>query len=182
LVEILEAKNATFKNNSWNLKDVTSIKIPDLNNSTKDTKLIFKKHKTKEVLHGFKPKIIDTLFQRLAKLTIPDSFTAINLLNEQNLNSDRIRSNLYTMIFFPLFAPIVIYGLFFPLPTQRRGSNVALISMIYIFSILSIWGVLFTLAKISVNGSISPEFGIIIPILLLALVASIVSRKYKVLL
>jgi lipopolysaccharide export system permease protein len=180
LVEVLEAKNATFKNNRWNLKDVTSIKIPDLNSTSQDTKLIFQKFESKEVLHGFKPKIIDTLFQRLAKLTIQDSFIAMQLLDKQNINSDKVRSNLYTMIFFPLFAPIVVYGLFFPLPTQRRGSNIALLSTLYIFSILSIWGILFILAKISANGSVSPEFGIIIPILILALSASFISRKYQV--
>lgn len=180
LVEILEAKNATFKNNRWNLKDGTSIKIPNLDNISQDTKLIFQKFETKEVLHGFKPKIIDTLFQRLAKLTIQDSFGAIKLLNEQNLNSNKVRSNLYTMLFFPLFAPIVIYGLFFPLPAQRRGSNIALLSTLYIFSILSIWGILFTLAKISANGSVSPEFGIIFPILLLTLFAWFISKKYQV--
>jgi len=180
LVEMLEAKNATFENNHWNLKDVTSIKIPDLNNNSNDAKLIFKKLESKEVLHGFKPKIIDTLFQRLAKLTIPDSFEAMKLLDKQNLNNNRVKSNFYTMIFFPLFAPIVIYGLFFPLPAQRRGSNIALISTLYIFSILSIWGILFTLAKISVNGTVSPELGIIIPIILLAILSWFISIKYKV--
>jgi lipopolysaccharide export system permease protein len=179
LIEILEAKHAKFKDNLWNLKDVTSIKIPDINN-TKDAKLIFTTHKNREVLHGFKPKIIDTLFQKLSKLTIQDSFEAITLLDKQGLNSNKIKSNLYTMLIFPLFAPIVIYGLFFPLPAQRRGSNLALLSSAYIFGILSIWGILFTLSKISVNGSILPEFGIILPIIILAILSWLVSKKYAV--
>jgi len=179
LIEILEAKQAKFKDNLWNLKDVTSIKIPDINN-TKDAKLIFTTHKNREVLHGFKPKIIDTLFQKLSKLTIQDSFEAITLLDKQGLNSNKIKSNLYTMLIFPLFAPIVIYGLFFPLPAQRRGSNLALLSSAYIFGILSIWGILFTLSKISVNGSILPEFGIILPIIILAILSWLVSKKYAV--
>lgn len=180
LIEVLEAKHATFKNNHWNLRDVTSTKIPDLNQTSKDAKLIITKLESKEVLHGFKPKIIDTLFQRIAKLTVQDSFSAMKLLNTQNLNSDKVRSNLYTMTIFPLFAPIVIYGLFFPLPAQRRGSNIALLSSFYIFSILSIWGILFTLAKISANGSVSPELGIIVPILILALTAKFIAKKYAV--
>ena len=180
LVEILEAKNAVFKNNSWQLKDVKSIQIPNLENNKDDAKLVFSTFKTKEVLHGFQPKIIDTLFKSLSKLTIQDSFTAINLLNKQNLNSDKIKSNLYTMIFFPLFAPIVIYALFFPLPMQRRGANLSLIISASIFIILSIWGVLFTLSKMSVNGAIKPELAIVVPVLLLAFVASIIARKYRV--
>ncbi len=180
LVEILIAKQAIFKDNYWSLQDVTSIKIPDLNGTLENKRLIFENFKTKEALHGFKPKIIDTLFQRLSKLTINDSFEAVKLLDKQNLNSDKIRSNLYMMLFFPLFAPIVIYGLFFPFPVQRRGTNIALLSTIYIFSILSIWGILFTLAKISANGSVSPELGIIAPIFILAIAAWFLSKKYRV--
>lgn len=180
LVEILEAKSAVFKDNHWNLMDVTSIKIPHLNNSAEDANLIIEQLKERSALHGFTPKIIDTLFQRLSKLTIQEAFVAINLLDSQNLNSDKIRSNLYTMTLFPLFAPIVIYGLFFPLPAQRRGANIALLSTLFIFSILSIWGILFTLAKISANGSVSPELGIILPIIALALLAWTLSRKYAV--
>ncbi len=179
LVEILEAKSAIFQNNHWKLQDVTSIKIPYLDGNLEDKKLIFTKLESKNVLYGFKPKIIDTLFQRTSNLTIQDSFIALKLLNEQNLNSEKIRSNLYTMLVFPLFAPIVIYGLFFPLPAQRRGKNIALLSTLYIFSILSIWGVLFTLAKISASGTLSPEFGIIAPIILLFFISMFLSKKYQ---
>jgi len=180
LIEILEAKTAVFADNYWKLLNVTSIKIPELNSTTEDKKLIFTNLESKEVLHGFKPKIIDTLFQRLSKLTIQDAFYAISFLKDKDLNSDKIRSNLYTMLVFPLFAPIVIYGLFFPFPAQRRGTNIALLSTIYIFSILSIWGILFTLAKISANGSVSPEYAILVPIAVLAMVALYLSSKFHV--
>ena len=177
LIEVLRAKHAIFQDNHWKLQDVNSIKIPNLENNQK---LIFENHDTIEVLAGFKPKIIDTLFQRLSKLTIQDSFEAITLLNTQNLNTDKIRSNLYTMLIFPLFAPIVIYGLFFPFPAQRRGTNIALVNTFYIFSILSIWGIIFTLAKISASGSVSPEFGIIAPIVMLFFAAWFLSKKYQI--
>jgi lipopolysaccharide export system permease protein len=180
LVEILEAKSAVFADNYWKLLNVTSIKIPELNTTAEDKKLIFTNLDSKEVLHGFKPKIIDTLFQKLSKLTIQDAFGAISFLKTEDLNSDKIRSNLYTMLVFPLFAPIAIYGLFFPFPAQRRGTNIALLSTIYIFSILSIWGILFTLAKISANGSVSPEYAILVPIVVLAATALYLSRKFQV--
>ncbi len=180
LIEILEAKNAIFKNNSWQLKDVKSIKIPNLKSNIEDAKLILTTSKTKEVLHGFQPKIIDTLFKTSSKLTIQDSFTAINLLNKQSLNSDKVKSNLYTMIFFPFFAPIIIYGLFFSFPIQRRGSNLSIVISGSILAILSIWGILFTLSKMSANGSLKPEVAIIVPILILAFVSSLIARKYRV--
>jgi lipopolysaccharide export system permease protein len=175
LVEILKAKTANFTNDSWNLKDVTSIKIPDLNSSKK---LIYTHFDSKDVLQGFKPEIIDTLLGENTKLTIPASIEAIDFLDKQNLNSKKIKANLFTMVFFPLFAPIVIYGLFFPLPEQRRGTNIALLSSIYVFSILCIWGVLFIMTKITTNGALSAESGILLPIALLAIGSLYLSRKY----
>ncbi|MCH9813763.1 MAG: LptF/LptG family permease [Epsilonproteobacteria bacterium] len=180
LVEILEAKSAIFKDNHWQLQNVKSTKIPNLEHNISDKKLIIEHYEVKEILHGFTPQIIDTLFKRLSRLTIQDAFSAITLLDEQNLSSDKIRANLYTLTFFPLIAPILIYGLFFPLPAQRRGTNIALLSSLFIFTILIIWGVLFTMTKITENGAITPEYGIIIPIIILALLAWYLSRKYQV--
>jgi lipopolysaccharide export system permease protein len=179
LIEILHAKNAKFENNYWNLLDVTSIKVPMVIPQTKEANLEFSIHKSKQTLHGFKPKIIDTLFQNNSKLTIPNAIDALTLLEEQNLNKNRIKSDLYTMAIFPLFAPIVIYGLFFPLPAQRRGSNVGLLSALYIFSILAIWGLLFTLARISGSGTLTPEVGIILPIILLSFGSLFLARRYQ---
>ncbi len=178
LIEVLKADSANFANNRWNLKNVTSIKIPNLEDENSSKKLIYTHLETKEVLHGFKPKIIDTLFQKNASLTILESLDAVSFLEQQNLNSEKIKSNLYTMVFFPLFAPIAIYGLFFPLPAGRRSTNIALLSFSYVFSILTIWGILFILTKISANGTISAELGILMPIILLSLISLYLSKRF----
>ncbi len=179
LTEILEAKEAIFKDNYWSLQDVHSIKVLNSDINAKKQKLLFENFKSKEVFHGFKPKIINTLFQKRSKLTIQDGITAMIFLNSQNLNSDKIRANLYSMIFFPLFAPIIIYGLFFPLPAQRRGTNIALLNTIFISTILSIWGTLFAFTQMSENGAILAEIAIILPIIILAFSAWFVSKKYQ---
>ncbi len=179
LVEVLEAKEAIFKDNYWILKDIVSTKLMVTDSNLSSQKLIVLKLDSKEIFHGFKPKIINTLFKKRSKLTIQDSISAIKFLNKQSINSDKIRSNFYVMIFFPLFAPIVIYGLFFPLPAQRRGSNIALINTLYISIVLSLWGILFAFSKIAENGALLPEAAIILPIFIMALAAWFLSKKYK---
>ncbi len=165
LTGVLKAKKAIFKGNYWELFDVKKLIIPTP--IKKNSKLTFQNIPYMRALQGFKPEIIDNLFKGRSKLTIQNSLSAIKLLNNQNINTDKIRGNLYLMIFFPLFAPIVILALFYPMPMMRRGSNIGVLSSLYIFGVLILWGLFFTLAKISTNGSILPEFGILLPLLFL---------------
>ncbi len=166
---IIDAKEAIFQKDHWQLKDVTITYKPSLK-STK-AKLRTEHKETLLALQGFQPQIIDNLFKGKSRLTIQDSFAAIRLLKSQHFKTDKIRANLYIMIAFPLFAPLAILTLFYPLPAQRRSSNLALLSTLYVFGVLMLWGVLFTMAKISTNGALLPEIGIVIPLLLLLLIS-----------
>ncbi len=180
LVKIMEAKEGVFKNDHWELKDITVYEKPHIDkNRLDDLKLKIKTFKTKNVLYGFTPRIIDTLFQNNTKLTIQDSFTAMKLFKNQNLKTDKIRANLYKMTIFPLFAPIMIFGLFFLFPTQARGSNLTFFTMASIFGSLALWGIIFTMTKIANNGTINPEAGILAPVSLLFFVAFYIYNKYK---
>jgi len=177
VTHILKAKTALFKKDHWELQEVTKITKPNPND--KDAKLHFETLSTLQALKGFKPQIIDNLFKGKSKLTIQDSFTAISLLKKQNLKTDKIRANLYIMTAFPLFTPLAILALFYPLPAQRRSSNIALLNTLSIFGVLVVWGLLFTMAKISFNGAILPEFGILTPLLLLLLVSIYIIYKNR---
>jgi len=169
VTHIISAKTAYFKEDHWELQEVTEISKPNIN--TPDAKLTYRDIDTLNALEGFKPQIIDNLFKGKSKLTIQDSFSAIVLLNAQNLKTDKIRANLYIMIAFPLFAPLAILALFYPMPAQRRESNIALLSTLYIFGVLMLWGLLFTMAKIASNGAILPELGVVLPLFILFLVS-----------
>ncbi len=170
LVKIIEAKEGVFKNDHWELKDITVYEKPHIDKKNlNDLKLLIKRYETKNVLYGFTPRIIDTLFQNSTKLTIQDSFKAIKLFKKQNLKTDKIRANLYKMTIFPLFAPIMVFALFFLFPTQARGSNLTFFTMASIFGSLALWGITLTMTKIANNGTVSAEAGILLPILLLGL-------------
>ena len=180
LKEIIEAKRGRFKNDHWELEDVMILHKPRLDPThLQDAKLTITTHKKRDVLTGFTPRIIDTLFQSSPRLTIQDSILAMELLNKQKLRTEKVRANLYMMLFFPLFAPITIFGLFFLFPTQHRGSNLPVFTTLVIFGTLVVWGIIFTLTQIALNGAISPEAGIILPIVLLAAAAFYIYRKYR---
>ncbi|HHD77315.1 MAG TPA: YjgP/YjgQ family permease [Campylobacteraceae bacterium] len=180
LTEIIEAGRGHFRNDHWELEDVTIMHKPHITpDNVAEVKLTITTHKTRDVLRGFTPRIIDTLFQSSPRLTIQDSFSALTLLGKQNLRTEKIRANLYMMLFFPLFAPITLFGLFFLFPPQHRGANLPLFTTLVIFGTLVVWGILFTLTQIALNGAISPEAGIILPIVLLSVAAWYIYRKYR---
>ena len=180
LKEVIEAKHGKFIKDHWELENITLYTIPKINKvNLAEPKLVINQYKSKGVLYGFTPRIIDTLFQSNPKLTIQDSFFAMNLLEEQGLKTDKVRATLYMMTIFPLLAPLVVFGLFFLFPAQHRGANLSLFTTLVIFGTLILWGVLFTLTKIAANGALSPEAGIILPIVLLAFTTSFIYRKYK---
>ncbi len=177
LHHIITAKKAYFKKDHWQLQAVQQLTKPEINSP--HARLTYQNIKYMDALEGFKPQIIDNLFKGKSKLTIQDSFAAITLLNTQGLKTDKLRANLYIMIAFPLFAPLAILALFYPLPAQRRQSNLALLSSVNILGVLILWGILFTLAKIASNGAILPELGIILPLFILFLTALYIIYKNR---
>ena len=180
LKQVIEAKRGKFIGDHWELQEITLYDIPDTNiTDPADGGLRIKHYQSKGVLYGFTPRIIDTLFQSSPKLTIQDSFSAMHLLKDQGLKTDKIRANLYMMTIFPLFAPIVVFGLFFLFPAQHRGANLSMLTTLVIFGTLVLWGITFTLSKIASNGALSPEVGILLPIFLLALGSYYIYRKYR---
>jgi lipopolysaccharide export system permease protein len=180
LKEIINAKRGTYKDNFWNLEDVQIIKKPQITDYKLSNKALKYEHlNSLKALKGFKPQIIDNLYKGDSKLTIQESIQAINLLKSQNLKTNKIRANLYTMILFPLFVPILIIGMFYQLPTLRRGANIAFLSTMSIFGVLVLWGILFTMAKISTNGAINPELGIALPVFLVFLLSIFLVYKNR---
>lgn len=164
------AKKADFKDNIWVLKGVSIITLPqnlDLNKSG------YTKTEEKEllVLNGFKPKTIDNIYQSNSNYSIVDAIDSLLALKKENLNLNKIKSTLYSLLFFPLFAPLMVMILYYYLPVTGRFFNLALASFIHIIVTLCLWGVLFVLIRFSSNGVIIPEIGIIAPIILLAIFA-----------
>jgi lipopolysaccharide export system permease protein len=161
----IHASYALFDGEKWDAKDAVikrHIYSPkgDLLRYTVEHK------KSIQTLEGYKPKIIESLYEGRS-LNILDAYHTWRLLNKQHIDSEKIRASLYEKMIVPLFAPAMLLILFFKLPFHARmmslGSVIALSLGVTFIS----WGLLFGLNQIGANGVVSPEFTAILPIIML---------------
>jgi lipopolysaccharide export system permease protein len=179
LVKVIRAKKGTFRDNYWQLEDVqVSIKRVVSGDLLK-SKIEKHHYHAMQELPGFKPEIINSLYNSENQLTVVDSIKALNILGDKEISLDTIKVNLYKIIVYPFFAPLLLMILFFRLPIQRRGYNLALLSARLYFVALIVWGILFLFIRLSQNSSIVPEVGIVLPIALLCIYAMFVYKINK---
>ena len=164
----IHAPSATFTGNEWNAKNATIkthvYKQGELERYTSEYK------ESIQTLEGYKPKIIESLYEGKA-LNIMDAYSTWQLLNKQHLNSDKIRASFYDKVIVPLFSIALMLILFFKLPFHARMMNTGGVIALSLGATFVIWGILFGLNQIGSNGVLSPEITAISPILLLWLYA-----------
>ncbi len=178
LKKIIKAKKGVFKNNLWELKDVVIVNKPKV--SIKGGgKLEIEHKKSLKTLENFKPKIIKNVFEGKTNFSIIDAYYAIKLLKPQEINVEKIKAILYLLVVFPLFAPFFILASFYYIPISARFFDTALLGTVFILTSLVLWGILFILAKITINGIVLPEIGIVLPIATLMIVAIFLYLKHK---
>lgn len=168
--KFIEAKEATFDGEWWNLTSAIITTIPqDLNFDT--AKLTTQEMKNYKILKDFKPKILDTIYQNKPNISITDAFNAMQLLLSQNSNTQKIRSILYSFFVIPLAIPFAVMIIAYFVPSLARYSSLAKLGFVFVLFCLIVWGVFFMLTKLSISGFLSPEFGIIMPLVAFILVA-----------
>ena len=170
LKEVLIASSASYRDGYWHIKQADIIKKPDdLTFSSKGMEVA--KSKDLKILKGFRPKILDQVYEGKVNFTISEAFEAMMLLDAQNINTSNIRGALYKIFIYPLYVPCLIVIIFFFVPMSVRFLNVSLFSFGAILASLLIWGILFMLIELSTNKTIPSEIGIITPILILLFAA-----------
>jgi len=117
-------------------------------------------------LHGYKPKIIESLYEGKA-LNIIDAYHTWKLLESQHLDSDKIRAAIYNKTIVPLFALALLIILFFKLPFHARMMSLGAVVAFSLGTTFLVWGMLFGLEQIGSNGVLPPEITAILPIVLL---------------
>lgn len=167
----ISAPVAVFHSDEWIAQDAT-VKT----HIYKKGKLIRYSVDRKEriaTLHGYKPKIIESLYEGKA-LNIIDAYNTWKLLRKQNLNSDKIRAAIYDKAIVPLFALALLIILFFKLPFHARMMNLGGVVALSLGATFLVWGILFGLEQIGANGVLVPELTAIAPIVILWIFASYV--------
>ena len=160
----INAPVAVFDGTQWDAQDAT-IKTHVYENS-KLKKYTVEHKKSIKTLEGYKPKIIESLYEGKA-LNIIDAFNTWKLLDKQNLNSDKMRASLYNKTVVPLFAIALLIILFFKIPFHARMMNLGYVIALSLGTTFVIWGILFGLYQMGSNGVLIPEFASILPISLL---------------
>jgi lipopolysaccharide export system permease protein len=160
----IHAPYARFDGEKWEAKD--AILKTHLYEHDRLMRYRMEFRKSIKTLHGYKPKIIESLYEGKA-LNIVDAYNTWKLLQAQHLNSDKIRAALYEKTIIPLFALALVIILFFKLPFHARMMRLGLVIALALGVTFVSWGVLFGLYQIGANGVLSPETTAILPVILL---------------
>lgn len=178
LQEVLVAKEALYRDGFWNIKQADIIVKPD-DLSFESRGMRVSELQSIQILEGFRPKMLDQVYEGKVNFTIANAIDAIILLSNQNVNTSSIKGALYKIFIYPLFVPCLIVIIFFFVPISVRFLNVSLFSFGAILATLLVWGVLFMLIELSNNKTIPSEVGVITPVFVLFLVAIRQWRKYR---
>ena len=160
----IHAPVATFNGEEWDAQDVVLKTHVYKNGILEKYTQEFKP--TMTTLQGYKPKIIESLYEGKS-LSIIDAFYTLRLLFKQSLNSNKIRAALYSKVITPLFSIALLLILFFKLPFYARGINISTNVALALGVIVGTWGMLFGLQRIGYTGVVPPEFTSLLPVTLL---------------
>lgn len=179
IVETIIAKKAYFQNDKWYVVDAKIVTKPkDLNFET--SKLEVRHEKFLNTLEGFKPKILDNVYEEKSSFSIIDAISALDLLSKQNVNTDKIRAAIYYEVVIPFFILPLIMLIFVYTSYNRRFFNIGSFTSFSIFGTLIVWGVFFMLYKFSNSGVMKPEFSLLLPMLVWFIISYFIYRKKNV--
>ena len=178
LKEVVVAKEAKYEDGYWHIKKANIITKPnDLSYTSLGIKV--QTNQDLKILYGFRPKMLDQVYEGKVNFTIQDAIEALLVLKDENVNIDSIKGSLYKIFIYPFFAPALVVIIFFFVPISSRSINISLFSFGAILSTLLIWGIMFMLSELAKNKTFSSEIGILLPVIILFIVAIRQWRKYR---
>nr|CAI78777.1 predicted permease YjgP/YjgQ family [uncultured Campylobacterota bacterium] len=178
LQEVLVAKSAVYRDDYWHIKQADIIRKP-IDLSFESSGIRVTSVEDMKILEGFRPKILDQVYEGKVNFTITDAIDAIFLLKNQNISVSTIKGALYKIFVYPFFVPCLVIIIFFFVPISPRFLNVSLFSFGAILATLLVWGILFMLIELSNNKTIPSEIGVVAPIVILFLISMRQYRHYR---
>ena len=128
-------------------------------------------------LDGFKPKILDNVYESKTDFSIFDAVSALVLLKEQGINTQKIRGVIYNQIIIPFFVLPMILLVYAYASLNSRFFNLGKFTSLSIFGTLIVWGFFFMLFKLTSSGSIVPEFSLLLPMLIWLILSTYIYNK-----
>lgn len=173
LIQLIQATNAVFINDQWQLLEVT---LFDFNPNAKLGDIAYTQTNLPKlaILKGFKPKILDIIYEKSDSVSIIDAFVSLFFLQNQNIDSTKIRGILYSLIFFPFFCFPMLAILLRFMPLTARYGELSWFVFASILMVLMAWGIFFALSRFAMSGFIHPEWAFVLPMLLWFLVGWVI--------
>ncbi len=176
ITQSISAKKAFFQNEKWYIVDAKIINKPkDLNLA--NSKLEIKNEKFLVTLDGFRPKILDNFYENKSSVSLIDAFSALILLSQQGINTDKIRAVIYNQMIVSFFVIPILLLVFATASLNSRFFNMAKFTSFSVFGTLIVWGIFFTLFKFSNGGIMKPEFSILLPMVIWILLSFYFYKK-----
>ena len=165
VIETIQGEKAYFQNDKWYVVNVKITNKPiDIN--INESKLDIRYEKFLNTLEGFKPKILDNVYENNSDFSIIDAVSAMILLNEQKINTQKIRSVLYNQIVIPFFVIPLLLLIYAYASLNSRFFNISKFTSVSIFGTLIVWGFFLMLFKFTNGGVLLPEVSILLPMFL----------------
>ncbi len=158
--------SARFVDDLWLVKQAKIVNLPQ-NIKLGEKGLDIKRLGELKTLENFKPKTIENAVAESSAITIPDAVDYIQAFKNEGIGLNSVKTTLYNLAFSPFFAPFMVLIIYYFLPVTGRFFNLALKSFIFTIASLCVWGALFVMMRFARNGVISPEIGVLLPVILL---------------
>lgn len=159
-------ESGKFVDDAWLLKNAKIVNLPQ-NIKLGEKGLDIKTPSELKTLENFKPKTIESASAESSAITIPDAVDYILAFKDEGIGLNSTKTTLYNLAFAPFFAPFMVLIIYYFLPITGRFFNLALKSFIFTIASLCVWGALFVMMRFARNGVVSPEIGVLLPIILL---------------
>ena len=159
-------ESGKFIDDAWLLKNAKIVNLPQ-NIKLSEKGLDIKTPRELKTLENFKPKTIESASAESSAITIPDAVDYILAFKDDGIGLNSTKTTLYNLAFAPFFAPFMVLIIYYFLPVTGRFFNLALKSFIFTIASLCVWGALFVMMRFARNGVVSPEVGVLLPIILL---------------
>lgn len=170
LKKIIRASSASFIKDHWVLENVLVSTKPPVA-SLGDKGMEDETLETLIAMKEFKPRIMDNVYQSQHTLSILDGIEALRFFSAQRVNTTKIKATLFYQLFFPFFAPFLLILFYYKAPVIGRYINTPFVSSAFAFITLVTWSGLFLLSRLSANGVLFAEIGILLPIVVLGVMA-----------
>jgi len=158
--------SARFVDDLWLVKQAKIVNLPQ-NIKLGEKGLDIKRLGELKTLENFKPKTIENAAAESSAITISDAVDYIQAFKNEGIGLNSVKTTLYNLAFSPFFAPFMVLIIYYFLPVTGRFFNLALKSFIFTIASLCVWGALFVMMRFARNGVISPEIGVLLPVILL---------------